>query len=101
MHVFIYGERGIGKTSIALTSAKAFIKREPPYIGCDGHVTFSGLVGDLCRALMAQPYLSKDKSVSHTASLNMGVLKGEAKFSGTGHMSIPEKIASVNQAASC
>lgn len=31
MHVFIHGERGIGKTSIALTAAKSYLKADPPW----------------------------------------------------------------------
>jgi hypothetical protein len=99
MHVFVYGERGVGKTSIALTAAKAFAKTEPPYIGCDEHSTFAGLVGDLCAGLLQQPYLRKDESVTNKAGLNIGLFKAESKFGGSGHRQIPEKITSVNHAA--
>src|SRR5665811_786691 len=48
MHVFIHGERGIGKTSLALTAAKAHNNEEPPYVGCDEKSIFTGVVSDLC-----------------------------------------------------
>lgn len=99
MHVFVYGERGIGKTSIALTAAKAFVKKEPPYVGCDENSTFSGLVTDICAGLLQQPYLKTDEELTHTAGLNVGVFKADTKFGGSGHKKLPDKITSVNQAA--
>jgi uncharacterized protein len=53
MHVFIHGERGIGKTSLALTSAKSALGEEPPYVGCDKATTFQTLVVDICDVLLA------------------------------------------------
>jgi hypothetical protein len=47
MHVFIHGERGIGKTSIALTVAKSYLRADPPLVGCDENSTFEGIVGDI------------------------------------------------------
>src|SRR5215471_13655175 len=56
MHVFIHGERGIGKTSIALTAAKSFMRGDPPYVACDERSTFEGVVADICAALLDQKY---------------------------------------------
>src|SRR4051812_14026831 len=57
MHVFIHGERGIGKTSIALTAAKAYLRADPPWVGCDGKSTFEGIVADVCGALVEKIFL--------------------------------------------
>jgi AAA ATPase-like protein len=99
MHVFVYGERGVGKTSIALTAAKSFSRADAPYVGCDERTTFEGLVGDVCAALLDQKYLQRDKDMTGTAGLNVGLFKVEGKLGGSGRLHIPEKIASVNHAA--
>ena len=99
MHVFIHGERGIGKTSIALTAAKSFMQADPPYVGCDERSTFDGLVGDICAALLDQTYLSSGKDVKGTAGVNVGLFKVEGTLGGSGRVSMPSKIASVNHAA--
>ena len=99
MHVFIYGERGIGKTSIALTAAKTFMRADPPYVGCDEKSTFSGIVTDICNELLGQRYLKSGKELSGTAGFNVGVLKAEGKFGGTNTLHVPENITSVNLAA--
>jgi|HubBroStandDraft_6_1064221.scaffolds.fasta_scaffold935021_2 MoxR-like ATPase len=68
MHVFIHGERGIGKTSIALTAAKAYFRADPPWVGCDENSTFEGIVGDVCRALLDKKYVA----VAHVEKANKG-----------------------------
>jgi uncharacterized protein len=100
MHVFIYGERGVGKTSIALTAAKTFGKADAPYVGCDENTTFQGLVADLCHELLEQKHLKSGKEISGTAGINIGVFKAEGKFGGQNVLHVPDNIASVNQAAS-
>jgi uncharacterized protein len=99
MHVFVYGERGVGKTSIALTAAKTFAKSDPPYVGCDERSTFEGLVSDVCAALLDKKYLKRDGDLSGTAGINVGVIKIEGKLGGSRRLCIPEKITSVTQAA--
>jgi uncharacterized protein len=99
MHVFIYGERGVGKTSIALTVTKTFAKADAPYVGCDENTTFSGLVTDICNELLNQKYLKSAKDLSGTVGLNFGVFKAEAKQEGQNIFIVPENITSVNLAA--
>jgi hypothetical protein len=99
MHVFVYGERGVGKTSLALTAAKSFGKADPPYVGCDERSTFEGLVGDVCAALLDQQYLKRDKDMTGTAGVNVGLFKVEGRMGGSGKVQIPDKITSVNHAA--
>ncbi|UFS89525.1 ATP-binding protein [Bradyrhizobium daqingense] len=99
MHVFIHGERGIGKTSIALTAAKAYLKADPPWVGCDEKSTFEGIVGDICGALVEKTYLQKPRELSGTAGINVGLFKVEGKLGVPGQYIIPEKLTSVNHAA--
>ncbi len=100
MHVFIYGERGVGKTSIALTVAKTFGRADAPYVGCDENTTFAGLVADLCHELLDQRHLKSGKDVSGSAGVNIGIFKAEGKIGGQNVLHVPENITSVNQAAS-
>ena len=99
MHVFVYGERGVGKTSIALTAAKTFAKADAPYVGCDENSTFSGIVTDICNELLGQRYLKSGKELSGSAGFNIGILKAEGKVGGQNIVLVPENITSVNHAA--
>jgi Cdc6-like AAA superfamily ATPase len=99
MHVFVYGERGVGKTSIALTAAKQFGNADPPYVGCDENSTFSGIVTDVCNELLGQKYLKTTREMSGVAGINVGLFKAEGKIGGSSAFQIPEKITSVNHAA--
>ena len=99
MHIFIYGERGVGKTSIALTAAKTFSQADAPYVGCDVNATFSGVVTDICNELLGQTYLKGGREKSGSAGINVGLFKLEGRMGGTNTLQIPEKITSVNHAA--
>jgi uncharacterized protein len=99
MHVFIYGERGVGKTSIALTATKAFGNADAPYVGCEEKSTFSGIVTDICNELLGQNYLKSARELSGTAGLNIGILKAEGKLGGKNILVVPENITSINLAA--
>jgi hypothetical protein len=98
MHVFVYGERGVGKTSIALTAAKSFAKADPAYVGCDEHASFTGIVTDICNALLEQKHLKSTRELSGTAGINVGLFKIEGKAGGSSAVEIPDKITSVNHA---
>lgn len=70
-HVFIYGDRGVGKTSLAQTAA--FIhhssRSTPILLACDSNTTLYQLVKDLAsRLLLEDPTL-----VSHGKSLKGGL----------------------------
>ena len=61
-HVFIYGARGVGKTSLAKTAAKSaqsYVK-EPIMIACDHGSTFNTIFSDLMKAVLSiDPLKSK------------------------------------------
>jgi MoxR-like ATPase len=48
-HVFIYGDRGVGKTSLARTAAFKFAPStyEPVYVACGTDSTFIGIVSSI------------------------------------------------------
>jgi len=92
MHVFIYGERGVGKTAIALTATKTFARADAPYVGCDENTTFSGLITDICNELLNQKYLKSAKELSGTVGVNIGVFKAEGKQEGQNILIVPEKL---------
>lgn len=53
-HVFIYGDRGIGKTSLAKTAFQVRCPNAPriPIVACDNGTKFAQLVGSVCRQLI-------------------------------------------------
>jgi nucleoside-triphosphatase THEP1 len=99
MHVFVHGERGVGKTSIALTAAKTFAQADPPYVGCDNQTSFGALITDICAALLEEKYLKSDQELTGTAGINIGVFKAEGTTSGSQRVSVPVNITSANHAA--
>ena len=99
MHIFIHGERGIGKTSIALTAAKSFLRADPPWVGCDENSTFEGIVGDVCGAYSTRSTLRRSREKSGTAGFNVGLFKPKGRSAAAGQFVIPDKLTSVNHAA--
>jgi hypothetical protein len=100
MHAFIHGERGIGKTSLAISASKAFLKTDayPPYIGCDEEASFGFLMKDIARSLLGTDMIRRHSDLQHSASLNLAFLKYEAK-GGSGSWVIPDKVDTINEAA--
>ena len=98
MHVFVYGERGVGKTSIALTAARAATSGTIPYVGCDENTTVFSLVHDICETLLDQKLLRRGTDLSGTAGLNVGLFKAEASLKGSPGFQIPRELVSINQA---
>jgi hypothetical protein len=99
MHVFIHGERGVGKTSLAITAGKTHVGCEAPYIGCDDRSNFLGIVRDICDALLGTSLLHRDNQITGSAGFNVGIFKAEANLGGTGRLKLPDQIESINQAA--
>lgn len=60
-HAFIYGYRGVGKTSLALTAAFQLQSAvgAPVVIACDSSTTFSQLCSDILREALAIPTIEK------------------------------------------
>lgn len=100
MHIFIHGERGIGKTSLAITAAKAFlsITDRPPYIGCDEESSFDFLMRDICRSFLGIAVLRKSLDIQHSGSIGVPFFKYEIK-GGNGVWQIPDRVETINEAA--
>lgn len=99
-NVFIYGDRGVGKTSLAQTAAFQYNESgsEPILLSLDRHSTFGGLIRDLAnRGLGQDPTLSKVKRTSEAGANAIGLSIKMANEIETGRLSEPE---SVNEAVS-
>jgi hypothetical protein len=72
--IFIYGDRGVGKTSLAQTVAfrHQSANRDPTFLTCNPQTTFSSIMGDAIRALK-QPQLPGSPGSSTTQKGTMGV----------------------------
>lgn len=63
-HIFIYGARGVGKTSLARTAVRSAQPHvpQPKLIACDRKSSFDSLFADLMRGILSLNPLSKDKN---------------------------------------
>lgn len=76
--IFVYGDRGVGKTSLAQTAAfeHQASAHEPVFLACTPATTFAGLI----RSAVAGIAEGRDASSStktHTTKLNLGALSHE------------------------
>ncbi len=98
-HIFIYGDRGVGKTSLAKTAA--FISQpstqELALVACDQQGSFSDFVQDIAKKLYPEA-TSIDRTVDHSeAKLALGPLSlGKATSIEKG---IIPAISTINDAA--
>jgi len=71
-NVFIYGDRGVGKTSLAQTAAHQHQSsdRDPIIVACDASTTFSNMVQSIANKILANPLGSNMRS---TTKLKAGV----------------------------
>lgn len=99
MNVFIHGERGVGKTSLALTASKNLTILDGAYVGLEKATTFSGFVRDVCSALLGSGPVKRDLDATGSAALNLWFFKLEGKLGGSGSIAVGD-IESVNEAAS-
>ncbi|WP_437553431.1 ATP-binding protein [Sorangium sp. So ce367] len=76
--IFVHGERGVGKTSLAKTVAYEFhhSASEPPYVGCDPDDDFNALAARILRRCLGQlpGIASKEKRVREMG-LQLGAIK--------------------------
>jgi hypothetical protein len=76
--IFIYGDRGVGKTSLAQTVAFAHqsSKRDPVILACTSETTFGGLIRHTVNALSAPEDTDKAASSTTTGKIGMELPKG-------------------------
>lgn len=72
--VFIFGDRGVGKTSLALTASRVFNPsiQEPLQLSCHRGSTFGEIVSQVVRKLRALGRLQGVKVTSADLKLNLG-----------------------------
>jgi uncharacterized protein len=98
-HIFIYGDRGVGKTSLAQTAAfqQQSSDSNPILLACDPASGFYRIVHDLAAALVhSDPTITKRTSTRKLAVNIKFVLSGEAQ-EAIERGNIPE-MRSINEA---
>ncbi|MBY0225666.1 MAG: ATP-binding protein [Hyphomicrobium sp.] len=72
-HAFIYGERGVGKTSLAQTAALLHSSSEarPIQIACDEYVTFYKMVSDIARRALPPQDVMQRSVTNRTGKLSL------------------------------
>ncbi|MBN1569252.1 MAG: ATP-binding protein [Acidobacteria bacterium] len=75
--IFIYGDRGVGKTSLAQTVAFSHqsANHDPIMKVCDANTTFTGLMSSLAKSLSES--VLKQTSVTKTTKIGLGPLSYE------------------------
>lgn len=92
--VFIFGPRGVGKTSLAQTAVSLFgVEGRPVIVSCDGKQTTFRLAKEIAEALL--DYDPLFAAPERKVSINLGVFSGESKLST---QTVPEP-SSINEAA--
>jgi uncharacterized protein len=76
-HAFIYGDRGVGKTSLALTSAQIHQSSdaEPICVSCDSETTLFSLVKDIATSALARQTFQFERTVN-TVGFSFKFLSG-------------------------
>lgn len=76
-HAFIYGDRGVGKTSLALTSAQLHqsADAEPIVVSCDSETTLFSLMKDIANQALARQGFRPERTTT-TLAFNFKFLNG-------------------------
>ncbi|HLI12816.1 MAG TPA: ATP-binding protein [Alphaproteobacteria bacterium] len=98
-HVFIYGERGVGKTSLAQTVAFEHhpASRAPILLGCDPGSSFYSIAKNLCDRLEGLGPGEHKKTRRRTAMLGIPSVAGVEDHEATEHGHATE-LRSINDA---
>ncbi|MGA8689080.1 MAG: ATP-binding protein [Methyloceanibacter sp.] len=99
-HIFIHGDRGVGKTSLALSAAvvKHPASSEPPYICCDHQASFFDLIRDLANQLLKKSPLIASGTPQHEFSVGVPKVAEYIYKSADGSLSFSDRIRTVNEA---
>ena len=100
-HVFIYGDRGVGKTSLALSAAVLHqsADNDPIFVSCDQSLTCFRLVTDIVKGCIPARDVIQRRKVNRGVKFSLFGLGGDLAESierGT----VPD-IASINEAVNC
>lgn len=99
--IFIYGDRGVGKTSLAQTAAFEHhpSESEPIFLSCDKISNALYLVRELVAELVNHNPLAREGRGHFKVKVTLGVASGEKEFAALGARDVPEP-RSVNEAVS-
>jgi len=94
-HIFIFGDRGVGKTSLAQTAAFSHqaSDRDPILLSCDRSTTFYGLMRSLLRRLV-QTAEGKKSSKVRKGKIGLGPISYESTTTKTDEG--PPELADMN-----
>lgn len=83
-HIFIYGDRGVGKTSLAKTAARIhhIESEEPIYVPCSANITFGEVIQNIGRAKVDVLKRLSSKPVSGELQLGIEAFKIGGKLAG-------------------
>lgn len=100
-HLFIIGERGVGKTSLAMTAWRKRFgdKQDVPSVFCDPFMSFDGLMHAIATRVLGSTVLRKDHAESGELGFDLTILKGSLSQSGTGEYIIPDRFESADFSA--
>lgn len=98
-HIFIYGDRGVGKSSLARTAAYRYQSSEnvPIEYGCYEDTTFFQAVEDMVRKVIRNSEAKFKKEISRTVGFNAKFVKYELTKK-TGEDELKPVVESMNQA---
>ena len=97
-HVFIYGDRGVGKTSLAQTAAykEQSADEDPIIVGCDVSASFGSIARDILRRCLPSEERFAKKTEIEKSGINLKFLNAETQ-KGLEKGVVPE-ITTVNEA---
>lgn len=95
-HVFIHGDRGVGKTSLALSAAVSYhtAKTDPINVSCDVKSTFRSIIGDILESHLSN---GTNKALIDYVKVKLPMFEAGKEFKTIDAHTVP--IDSVNDAA--
>lgn len=100
-HLFIIGERGVGKTSLANTAWKQRFGEgeDVPSVFCDPGMSFDGLMHSICARIFGINPVARDLQQQGEIGFDLKLMKGAIRKSGSGQFIIPERFESADYSA--
>jgi len=98
--IFIFGARGVGKTSLALTAANAYHPEpsKPVYVTCDPRSTLGSLIQAAAEKLIGANHHAPTKTSEIKLKASFGFVEGEFSRNSNGAVDLREPT-SINEAA--
>jgi hypothetical protein len=99
--VFIYGDRGVGKTSLSLTAATMHQSADnsPIYIACDQNASFFQIIRDIIKDCIPTRKLTQKYKTTQKISIHAPIILGYDAEHSIDHGTVPD-FTSINDAIS-